>query len=102
MRLAFAGTPEFARVALAALHAAGFDIALVLTQPDRPAGRGMKLQASAVKEWAIAHGVPVQQPRSLRLDGAFADEARQARQARVVGEELRARARVERRRGRGE
>jgi methionyl-tRNA formyltransferase len=78
LRLVFAGTPEFARVALAALHAAGHDIALVLTQPDRPAGRGMKLQASAVKEWALAHGVPVQQPRSLRRDGAFADDARQA------------------------
>ena len=78
MRLVFAGTPEFARVALAALHAAGHDIALVLTQPDRPAGRGMKLQASAVKEWALAQGVPVQQPRSLRMDGAFADDARQA------------------------
>ena len=81
MRLVFAGTPEFARVALAALHAAGHDIALVLTQPDRPAGRGMKLQASAVKEWALARGVPVQQPRSLRLDGAFADDARQAQHA---------------------
>ena len=81
MRLVFAGTPEFARVALAALHAAGHDIALVLTQPDRPAGRGMKLQASAVKEWALAHAVPVQQPRSLRLDGAFADDARQAQHA---------------------
>ena len=81
MRLVFAGTPEFARVALAALHAAGHDIALVLTQPDRPAGRGMKLQASAVKEWALTHGVPVQQPRSLRLDGSFADDARQAQGA---------------------
>jgi methionyl-tRNA formyltransferase len=81
LRLVFAGTPEFARVAVAALHAAGHEIALVLTQPDRPAGRGMKLQASAVKDWALAHGVPVQQPRSLRLDGAFADDALQAQQA---------------------
>lgn len=81
MRLVFAGTPAFARVALDALHVAGHSIALVLTQPDRPAGRGMKLQASAVKEWALAHAVPVQQPRSLRLDGAYADEARQAQQA---------------------
>ena len=48
MKLAFAGTPEFARVALQALHAAGHDIVLVLTQPDRPAGRGLKLQASPV------------------------------------------------------
>jgi methionyl-tRNA formyltransferase len=48
MRLIFAGTPEFAQVAMAALHAAGHEIVLVLTQPDRPAGRGMKLQPSPV------------------------------------------------------
>ncbi|MFZ4287235.1 methionyl-tRNA formyltransferase [Variovorax sp. HJSM1_2] len=81
MRLIFAGTPEFARVALQQLHAAGFDIALVLTQPDRPAGRGMKLQASPVKQFAQTLGVPVAQPRSLRLDGKFPDEAGAARQA---------------------
>ena len=49
MKVVFAGTPEFAAVALRALHEAGFEIPLVLTQPDRPAGRGMQLQASAVK-----------------------------------------------------
>ncbi|MFM7025763.1 MAG: methionyl-tRNA formyltransferase [Limnohabitans sp.] len=81
MKLVFAGTPEFAREALVALHAAGHDIVLVLTQPDRPAGRGMKLQASPVKQWALAHGVPVQQPRSLRLDGKYPDEAAAAREA---------------------
>ncbi|HUD33569.1 MAG TPA: methionyl-tRNA formyltransferase [Variovorax sp.] len=80
-RIAFAGTPEFARVALEALHAAGFEIALVLTQPDRPAGRGMKLQASPVKQFALAHGWPVAQPRSLRLDGKYPDDARAAREA---------------------
>jgi len=80
LRLVFAGTPEFARVALAALHAAGHEIALVLTQPDRPAGRGMQLQASAVKQWAVQHGLPVAQPRSLKLDGAFAADAAQARE----------------------
>jgi methionyl-tRNA formyltransferase len=79
MRLAFAGTPEFARVALDALHAAGHELALVLTQPDRPAGRGMKLQASAVKQGAQALGVPVLQPRGLKLDGRFADDAAAAR-----------------------
>ena len=57
MRLIFAGTPEFARVALAQLQSAGFEIALVLTQPDRPAGRGLKLQPSAVKQQALAHGL---------------------------------------------
>ncbi|NDE72834.1 MAG: methionyl-tRNA formyltransferase, partial [Betaproteobacteria bacterium] len=67
MRLIFAGTPEFARVALAQLQQAGFEIALVLTQPDRPAGRGLKLQPSAVKQQAELHGLAVAQPRSLRL-----------------------------------
>ena len=81
MKLVFAGTPEFAREALAALHNAGHDIALVLTQPDRPAGRGMKLQASPVKQWALEHGVPVAQPRSLRLDGKYPEEAAAAREA---------------------
>ncbi|NQW81363.1 MAG: methionyl-tRNA formyltransferase [Polaromonas sp.] len=75
MRVIFAGTPEFARVALEKLHTAGFEIALVLTQPDRPAGRGMKLQASAVKQWAVAQHIPVAQPRSLRLDGKYSEDA---------------------------
>jgi len=81
MRLVFAGTPEFARTALAALHNAGHEIALVLTQPDRPAGRGMKLQASAVKQYALEHGMPICQPHSLRLDGKFPAEALAAQQA---------------------
>ena len=81
IRAAFAGTPEFARVALAALHAAGHEVPLVLTQPDRPAGRGMKLQASAVKQFALAHGLPVAQPRSLRLDGKYPEDAAAARAA---------------------
>ncbi|HYW56990.1 MAG TPA: methionyl-tRNA formyltransferase [Polaromonas sp.] len=75
MRLIFAGTPEFARVALAQLHTAGFEIPLVLTQPDRPAGRGMKLQASPVKQFAQENGIAVAQPRSLRLDGKFPEDA---------------------------
>ena len=80
MKIVFAGTPEFAREALTALHAAGFEIALVLTQPDRPAGRGMKLQASPVKQFALDHGIAVAQPPSLKLDGKHA-EAAQAAQA---------------------
>ena len=80
MRLIFAGTPEFAQVAMAALHAAGHEIVGVLTQPDRPAGRGMKLQPSPVKQWAEAHQVPVAQPRSLRLDGKFPEDAAAARE----------------------
>ena len=66
MKVAFAGTPEFAAVALRALLAAGFEIPLVLTQPDRPAGRGQKLVASPVKQVALAHGIPVHQPEKLR------------------------------------
>ena len=81
MRVVFAGTPEFARVALERLQAAGFEIPLVLTQPDRPAGRGMKLQASPVKQFALEQGIAVAQPRSLRLDGKFPDEAEAGRQA---------------------
>jgi len=75
MRVIFAGTPEFARSALAALHAAGHDIVGVFTQPDRPAGRGMKLQASAVKQYAVEHNLTVVQPHSLKLDGKYPDEA---------------------------
>jgi methionyl-tRNA formyltransferase len=81
MKLAFAGTPEFARVALQALHEAGHAVELVLTQPDRPAGRGMKLQPSAVKQHALAHGMTVIQPRSLRLDGRYPEDARAAQAA---------------------
>lgn len=81
MRVIFAGTPDFARAALERLHAAGFDIPLVLTQPDRPAGRGLKLQASPVKQLALEHGWPVAQPRSLRLDGKYPEDAAAARDA---------------------
>ena len=66
MRLIFAGTPEFAARALAALHAAGHVITLVLTQPDRPAGRGLKLAPGAVKTLAMEQGFEVYQPSSLK------------------------------------
>jgi len=75
LRVVFAGTPEFAAAALAAIHEAGFSVPLVLTQPDRPAGRGMKLQASPVKRFAALHGLPVAQPPSLRRAGKFPAEA---------------------------
>ena len=81
MKLVFAGTPEFAAVALRALHEAGFEIPLVLTQPDRPAGRGMQLQASAVKQYALAHGMEVLQPLSLRMDSKDPQRAVEARAA---------------------
>ncbi len=66
LRLAFAGTPEFAAQALQAIIEAGHEVVLVLTQPDRPAGRGMKLTPSAVKRCALAHGLVVDQPEKLR------------------------------------
>jgi methionyl-tRNA formyltransferase len=66
MRIAFAGTPAFAATGLAALIEAGFDICLVLSQPDRPAGRGQQPQPSPVKRLALAHGIPVSTPESLR------------------------------------
>ncbi|WP_348945722.1 methionyl-tRNA formyltransferase [Chitinibacter sp. FCG-7] len=66
MKIIFAGTPDFAASALQALIDAGHEITLVLTQPDRPSGRGMKLTASAVKEVAVAHQIPVYQPEKLR------------------------------------
>ena len=81
MRIAFAGTPEFAATALAALLAAGHQVALVLSQPDRPAGRGLKLLPSPVKALALQQGLPVAQPRSLRLDGKYPDDARAAQAA---------------------
>ena len=86
MRVIFAGTPEFARVALQRLLDAGFTVPLVLTQPDRPAGRGMKLQASPVKQCALEHGIPVAQPRSLRLDGKYPEDAATARDALLAAQ----------------
>lgn len=78
MKAIFAGTPEFAATALAAMHAAGIEIPLVLTQPDRPAGRGMQLQASPVKQFALEHGIALAQPVSLRMDGKHPEVARSA------------------------
>lgn len=66
MKIIFAGTPVFAATALDALVAAGHEIALVLTQPDRPAGRGMKKAASAVKQLAEKYQLPLLQPQSLK------------------------------------
>ena len=78
MKVIFAGTPDFAAVALEAIIGAGFEVPLVFTQPDRPAGRGMQLQASAVKQVALKHGIQVAQPVSLRLDGKYPEVAAEA------------------------
>jgi methionyl-tRNA formyltransferase len=66
MRIAFAGTPAFAAVALQALVDAGFEVELVLTQPDRPAGRGLRDSPSAVKQLARRHGLYIVQPSTLK------------------------------------
>jgi len=71
MRVAFAGTPAFAAHALSAILAAGYPVPLVLTQPDRPAGRGMNPQPSAVKKLALAHGLAVHQPGSLKASESW-------------------------------
>ena len=71
-RLVFMGTPEFAVPSLAALLNAGYEVLGVLTKEDQPAGRGQKLEASAVKQLAQAHGLTIQQPRTLRAAEARA------------------------------
>lgn len=78
MRVVFAGTPPFAARALEALAAAGHEIALVLSQPDRPAGRGMRLTASAVASLARARGFALEQPENLKGEG-IRERLRQAR-----------------------
>ncbi len=78
LRVVFAGTPEFARVALEQIYSAGHQVVMVMTQPDRPAGRGMNLQASPVKQFALEKQIRVIQPTSLKLDGKYAVEAANA------------------------
>lgn len=78
LRVVFAGTPEFARVALEHIYGSGHQVVMVMTQPDRPAGRGMNLQASPVKQFAVEKQIKVIQPTSLRLDGKYSAEATNA------------------------
>ncbi len=73
MRIVFFGTPEFAVPALARLYADGHEIAGVYCQPDRPAGRSGQPSPPPVKRWAVAHGLPVFQPRSLRREPVQAE-----------------------------
>jgi len=70
MKIIFAGTPDFAAIALAALHRAGHDVALVLTQPDRASGRGMKLTATPVSKLAADIGLRVEKPVTLKTETA--------------------------------
>jgi methionyl-tRNA formyltransferase len=66
MKLVFCGTPQFAVPTLEAVLAAGHEVALVLTQPDRAAGRGMELQIPPVKKTALEHNIPVLQPEKIK------------------------------------
>ncbi len=84
MRLVFAGTPAFARCALEALLEAGHDIPLVLTQPDRPGGRGLRLRPSEVKVLAMERGLELVQPVTLRGEQARQRLAAAGAQAMVV------------------
>ena len=72
MRVGFAGTPAFAARALASIETEGFTIPLVLTQPDRPFGRGLSIAPPPVKRYAAEHELPLVQPASLKLDAVQA------------------------------
>jgi methionyl-tRNA formyltransferase len=95
MRIVFLGTPVFAVPALDALAAAGHEIATVVAQPDRPAGRGQELRQPATKTWAVARGIPVLQPEKVR-DGTLATALRAlspdllvvVAYGRILGEDL--------------
>ncbi len=78
LRIVFAGTPTFACQALEAIYTAGFEIPLVLSQPDRPAGRGMQLVSSPVAQFARTHALSLLQPPSLRRDGPYRAQANAA------------------------
>ncbi len=84
MRIAFAGTPDFAVPALEALLHSTHTVVGVLTQPDRPKGRGRQIAASPVKETALAHGVPISQPQTLKEEAGRADLASWQADALVV------------------
>ncbi len=74
MRVIFCGTPRFAVPSLERLVEEGFDVRLVVTQPDRPRGRGMELEPSPVKTTALAHGLPLIQPETIKNNQAFRQE----------------------------
>lgn len=85
LRVTSVGTSEFARIALAVIHWTGFPVTTVLSQLDRSARRGMQLQVSPVKQYAITHGLtPILQPSSLRRIGKYPQEATEATDALAV------------------
>src|SRR5215471_13338914 len=84
MNLIFAGTPSFAVPTLEKLVAEGFSVRLVVTQPDRPRGRGMELTASPVKESALRIGIPVTQPEKIKSNEGFQAELSTAQADAIV------------------
>jgi methionyl-tRNA formyltransferase len=84
MRLVFCGTPEFAVGTLDAVIAAGHEVALVVTQPDRAAGRGMEMQAPPVKRASAAHGIAVVQPEKIKNNAEFCSRLEEARPDAIV------------------
>lgn len=74
MKIVFMGTPDFAVESLKAIYEAGHDIKLVVTNPDRPKGRGMKMIASPVKEYALKHGLEIEQPEKVRKNRDFIEK----------------------------
>ena len=84
MRLVFCGTPEFAVGTLESVIAAGHEVALAVTQPDRAAGRGMEMQAPAVKRAAAAHGIAVVQPEKIKNNAEFRARLEEARPDAIV------------------
>ncbi len=79
LKIIFAGTPEFAAIILEALEKSNHQVIAVMTQPDRASGRGLKVMPSYVKQKALKMAIPILQPSSLKLDGAFASEALHAK-----------------------
>lgn len=75
LKIVFAGTPDFAQIILKGILQAGHEVVLVLTQPDRPSGRGLKIHPSPVKELALENHIQILQPHSLKLDGKYPEEA---------------------------
>lgn len=73
LRVVFMGTPEFAVASLSMLHESGCQIVGVVTAPDKPAGRGMQMQQSAVKQYAVSHGLHVMQPEKLKAESFISE-----------------------------
>lgn len=88
MKIVFAGTPEFAAQAMRAIHSAGHEIVLAFTQPDRRAGRGMHIQASPVKEFALENNIQVLQPETLKCNHSDLTKRAQAEKAITLLSEI--------------